>query len=926
MLPTLVARSTVLLALLTSAAPAQQSVPGLRLPPGFEVVEFADSSVANDIFTMTLDPKGRVVVAGRGYLRILLDKDGDGKADGFLTVADAPKEGAMGLLWEGKHLYCIGDGGLRRFTDADGDGKADGPSELLHRLKTGGEHDAHAIRRGPDGWLYVLCGNHADVDKLVKPAATSPIKKPVAGVVLRFSPDFKTVEIVAHGFRNPYDMDFNSDGELFTFDSDNERCVSLPWYEPTRFYHVRPGAHHGWLSPQRASFWRLPPYYSDVSAPVCTLGRGSPTGCICYRHGQFPEKYRGGFFLCDWTFGQIHFVTLKKSEKTYTGTSEVFLRSTGDNGFAPTAAAVHPETGDLFVSIGGRGTRGGVYRIRYPAGLQEAQRGAKHWEMAQRPMRATAAPLASPSFQPVREQSDEYRREVFDLTDGVKGTHHDRVLANVRRLQIMLGDEMAGADRGTVWEGYARKRLSDDWPHVQQIRTSVRYLFPSRDPRVNRELARLFAILEDDTERILDKIAQRLQPTSDPVEDIHYLIVFARLRAARSRDLTDKIASTLLELDAKITGAKLNRDSHWPLRMAELHRELARKDPALNDVLLAHKDFGRPDHVLWTKAPGFDRNKAAALFLSRAAKDANFTWNAGLVQLIGELPDEQALPALRKLWDQVGLNDLILPLLARRPAAEDQANFLAGLTSPSLSVVRQSLAAVEKLSLNKDAATLRALVQGMRLLPDGKEEDKTRAEIGKLLRRLTGQSLAEGDKQAWEAWLRKTHPLEAAKLGGDDGVDAAAWTKRLAGIDWATGDKTRGQAVFMKASCAACHSGSQAMGPDLAGVAGRFSRADLFTAIVRPSKDVSARYRTTVITTEDAKLYQGLIVYEAVDSVILQTGPATTVRLAHQQISAKRLSPLSLMPVGLLDRLGDRDLADLYVYLKSLTSTSASGK
>src|SRR5205823_60364 len=42
--------------------------------------------------------------------------------------------------------------------------------------------------------------------------------------------------------------------------------------------------------------------------------------------------------------------------------------SVGDAGFAPTAVAVHPHTGDLFVAIGGRGTRGAVYRIHYTNG------------------------------------------------------------------------------------------------------------------------------------------------------------------------------------------------------------------------------------------------------------------------------------------------------------------------------------------------------------------------------------------------------------------------------------------------------------------------------------------------------------------------------------------------------------------------------
>ena len=109
---------------------------------------------------------------------------------------------------------------------------------------------------------------------------------------------------------------------------------------------------------------------------------------------------------------------------------------------------------------------------------------------------------------------------------------------------------------------------------------------------------------------------------------------------------------------------------------------------------------------------------------------------------------------------------------------------------------------------------------------------------------------------------------------------------------------------------AACHSGSQALGPDLAGVAGRFSRADLFTAMVQPSKDVPARYRTTLVVTREDKLYQGLIVYEAVDSVLLQTGPATTVRIADTQVSEKRVSPRGDFLAWAADQAGARGPAD----------------
>jgi putative heme-binding domain-containing protein len=175
------------------------------------------------------------------------------------------------------------------------------------------------------------------------------------------------------------------------------------------------------------------------------------------------------------------------------------------------------------------------------------------------------------------------------------------------------------------------------------------------------------------------------------------------------------------------------------------------------------------------------------------------------------------------------------------------------------------------------------------------------------------------DAREWTKWYVALHPDQAARLNDTDGVDVAGWNKRLAALDWSLGSLERGRIVFTKASCASCHSGAQALGPDLQGVTGRFSRDDLFTAILQPSKDVSPRYRTTQIVTSDGKVYQGLIVYEAVDSVILQTGPAMTLRITNRQISERHQTTTSLMPAGLLDKLTNREIADLYVYLTGLS-------
>jgi putative heme-binding domain-containing protein len=444
----------------------------------------------------------------------------------------------------------------------------------------------------------------------------------------------------------------------------------------------------------------------------------------------------------------------------------------------------------------------------------------------------------------------------------------------------------------------------------------LRGAFPSGQADLDRELSRTLAALEDDDPGMFAKVVERFQAASHPVEDIHYLIVLARLRAPRSAALTKQVAAALLGLDRKLTQRHANRDRNWPLRMAEVYVELARKDPGLHAAMLGDPDFGRPDHALFARSPGFNKTQAAEHFLACAQNDVDFTWTPALVDLLGSLPDERTLPVLRQLWGKAGLDAAILPQLARQPQAADREKFLEGLNSPQLAIIRRCLDALQKLPPRNDAAQVLALIQCLRSLPDGREEKPLRDRLVQYLRQVTGQEKLADDKQAWLDWFAKTHPDLAARLGNADGVDVRGWNQRLGRLDWSEGDLQRGQAVFLKANCASCHSGSQALGPDLRGVANRFSRDDLFTAIVQPSKDISPRYRTTVVATETGKVYQGLVIYEAVDSLILQTGPAVTVRIAVDQIANRRISPISLMPAGLLDKLSDREIADLYAYLK----------
>jgi putative heme-binding domain-containing protein len=879
--------TSILTAFSATAAGPPAGVRGLKMPPGFEVTEFAGDDFAHDCYTLTINPKGLVVVAGRGYLRALVDDDGDGKADRAVEISDTPKDGAMGLLWEGDTLWAVGDGGLRRFT-IGADNKAVGPSALVYKLKTGGEHDAHALRRGPDGWLYWLCGNDSGISSR-DAGPLSPIREPVAGGVLRISPDLTTCEIVADGYRNPYGFDFNGDGELFTFDSDNERCIGLPWYEGCRLYHVIAGGHYGWLAPQRAAFWRLPPYFPDVVAPLADLGRGSPTGVACYRHRQFPEKYRGGLFLGDWTFGRIYYATLTPSGGSYTAKIETFVEATGEGGFAPTGLAVHPTTGDLYVSVGGRGTRGAVYRIRYPGGLTEALKGF--------------APTPAKKKQALSSATGPERR-------GPAG------LEMIREWERKAGDFAARASMGTVFEGYT-VRSPEIIPSmfVEELGSSFRMNKLVRP--MDLEATRLLAIVADSDSARFAAVARRLTPTSDPLDDTHYLIVLARMTSPRAPAFTSRIADALLGLDRKLMDRGIARDTNWPLRIAELHAELARRDPLLNGFLVEHPDLLRPENVVFTRCPGFDRKRAAQRYYERAKDNSNYPWTPELVELMGELPAEKSRPLLLDLWDRGGFEDAILPVLSRDPRPEDREKFLAGLRSPHLEQVTVCLKALARLPAGDPKAELLALVRLLRSLGDAKAEKPVRERVVERLQKLTGEAIGP-DKVAWTMWLTKTHPDLAARLGGEDGVDAAAWQKRFAAIDWNLGDVDRGKTVFTKASCAACHSGASAIGPDLRGVGGRFGRGDLLTAIIQPSKDIAPSYRTLQIETKNGKVYQGLVVYEATDGLMLQTGPATMVRIPGDQIVSRGSTDKSFMPAGLLDNLSDREISDLIAYLHAL--------
>ncbi|MEQ2007540.1 MAG: PVC-type heme-binding CxxCH protein [Limisphaerales bacterium] len=362
-------RAALLLLFVAFALPCPAAVShGFRVPDGFEVSLYAGDDFAHDIFSMTTDAKGRIAVAGKDFVKVLHDTNGDGKADKATLFVKASKTGAHGMYFDGPDLILNGDGGIRRWRDTDGDGVADGEPEFWLRTERDGEHSANGIVKGPDGWFYLISGNDAGISAEHAKLPGSPIKQVNAGALVRISPDGKTSEVLAHGFRNPYDLDFHPLGQVFTYDADGERDHHLPWYSGTRIFDIATGAHHGWVLKGWGHAWNRPPAWPDNTERLWEVGRGSPTGVFVYRHRAFPERYRDGLFAICWTFGRIYFFPLTRRGSTFDTQMEIFMETAGDTGFAPVDAVVGTD-GDLFVAIGGRGTIGSVFRVKYTGKL-----------------------------------------------------------------------------------------------------------------------------------------------------------------------------------------------------------------------------------------------------------------------------------------------------------------------------------------------------------------------------------------------------------------------------------------------------------------------------------------------------------------------------------------------------------------------------
>jgi putative heme-binding domain-containing protein len=760
--------------------------------------------------SFAFDSRGRVVIGreDRGLLRMDLSMNPSAaRAETFATNLLE----CRGLLFAFDALYANANNskGLYRLRDTDGDDQFDEIS-MLRSTAGGVGHGRNDLVLGPDNFIYSIHGDDVRVPN-EEPGASSPFRAlapagllpcgwethlygggvtPPAGHVVRTDRNGKRWEILAAGLRNPFGIDFNPDGELFTYDADLEWDIGLSWYHPTRVLHLVPGADYGW----RLHTTTLPSWLPDSRPAVVDIGKGSPTALRFGTRSAFPPAYRRALFILDWAYGRILAIHLTPRGASYTGRAEAFLHgrplNVTDLEFGPDGA--------LYFVTGGRRTQSGLYRVRYTGpNVDEAA--------------TTASALAD-----------------------------ERACAKLRALRRKL--ESFAAGDGT-------NALSFAWMHLGHDDGWIRH-------------AALVAV----ERRPVGEWQERALAETRPAGAATASLALARVGP---KDLAERLFARLLALplDSAASDVKLSALRAFEVAFIRWGKPVA----SVVDTITARIEVGFPS---------------------------------------GDARVNQQACALLVYLGSSNVVAKTMPLLITAATQEDELYYLHTLRLVTNGWTRDQRRAYFE--------TLRRAIEfpGAHYLP----------LVLNYIHADAVAAIGEPERAALGAALAPPEPAPAAiVVANPDRRFVRAWqpadlASALAEVTLRR-DLRDGRALYAEAGCRQCHTFAGegiAMGPDLTGVASRFSTRDLLESILEPSKVIAENYRNVTVATRSGAIMDGRLIAEDDERLTLANNPIEpdnrwTVR--KRDIASKRVSDVSPMPGGLLDSFSKQEILDLLAFL-----------
>jgi putative heme-binding domain-containing protein len=777
-----------------------------------------------------------------------------------------------------------------------------------------------------------MYGNHAHPDAPLDPAAQSrdtredfllpPYYDPrghavnirvPGGTIQRLSADLQHWSETVSGFRNAFDFDIDSVGEMFTFDSDMEWDVGLPWWRAVRVAHCIPGGDYGW----RTGSYNMPNYFIGTLPPMDDVGRGSPVGTAFYEANAYPERFRGAFFMGDWSRGRIRVIFPKQAGGTYSGKTLDFIIGEPMN---VTDLDVGPD-GNLYFSIGGRGTNGGFYRVRYTGAVSAAPQGEGILKVLDQPMPRSA--WGRKAILDAKAQMPSWEPELLAATlDGSLSTQ--RRLAAIECLQVHGPKPSLGI----------LTTLAGDKDAA--IRAQAAFLLGIHPLKDSRNA--LVALLGDES-------------------------AFAARRACESlvRAGLDE-GTRIVKNDPLVANLFALLDS--PDRFVRYSAGLALRRVyrgEWKDLVLGDSIVKRPHGAL--------EGLVQLIFSQRAAAHSDAIFAKLEEYSAAAMSDEILLDYLRTLQlafirdvvkdeDKSAVIDKIGPrLLAKFPNPDWRTNRELQATLAYMGVPSGTGALLATLTPDKTQEEQIHTVYCLRAFQRGWTPEQRQQlaawfdrawEMGggasfeghieflwqdtlKLMapeeRLAAEQHKADVFQKRQEATLAKQMAEDEKKKVGKSDLSAMSFQELSEYLEYDPGayasanaeDIVKGREIFERAKCATCHvfgKVGRGGGPDLSTVVARFRRRDILEAIMFPSKVVSDQYVGVTLSMNDLSEVTGMIASENDQKISLITSLGDRMEINKSDIAERADAKGSIMPEGLLSTMSMDELVALINFLE----------
>lgn len=961
----------------------RETAPKFRVPEGFEVEEVLPPEQAQSVVALTFDAQGRLVLAKEFGNVVTLIPGPDGQYEQRIFTEEVHT--SQGIFFDGPDLLVVGSGpqgvGLYRVVDQDGDARGDRVELIELATGTIGDHGPHAPLFGPDGYLYWVHGNFSNI--YADPSPLSPVRgykeavllerpdprgfgnayeggpggvflrKPIPSRGAGRAPQAGAAgsadwELVAMGFRNQYDGAFNLLGELITYDSDMEWDRDLPWYRPTRSVHVVPGGDYGF----REGTGKHPSYYFDDLPPLEDLGRGSPTGVTVLHTYNYPREYWDMVLLADWSRGRIIGTKLTKDGATYRAESMNFVYAEPLN---VTDLEVGPD-GNLYFALGGRSTRGGVYRVVYRG------RNALPKPEVRTPIDRVLTmiqPRSAFSRELARKTKEEMGEGAWQqaLTAEVRNTRApwERRVRAMELLHVfgpgLDENVLVPLGRDPSWEVRA---ASTYYLGLKPSRTAQRELvarLKDADPFVQRRAAE--ALLRTG-------VNPTVRPPYSPVEDVLPLLASPDrfVRYAGRALLRATNPNLWKEAALELTGypqapealmaylETITSPDTWDVRrFVARELELLRENPSDRELLdlvrVIQRTILESNGVRGFEArssrPGLMQERRATGIQGgvQAAPRAGGGGGGGRGQ--GQRPNPPAFVQIGQL------------LLERFPTADSLLNREIARVLVALDVEGATGKIAAELSRPGNGREQQFHYAWMLSFARTGWDETSIGQMTAWLERVYregwrgGASFAPAVEMLAEGFLsslpveRRTmvaqrldqaRPRVAAAMPGQGGgagmrmeiSDEEILESLVYNPDVLEGDPVRGVAAYHKAGCASCHTfgpiGTE-FGPDLTTVNQRFTRLDLVRAVMYPSETISDQYEAEEITRTNGQKLIGIVTGEDGGSVRVMVAGGVVVTIPKSEIRTRARSRVSLMPEGLLRGLTGQEQRDLFALLEA---------